>query len=503
MYQDQTLLDHINSASVVKSQALVIAEWNLNYADNIKKIGNYKYRPTSTDKFATIQPVFDIDDAADAYKNGTYSDIIVDGGVDDNNEPIIFKSNKEKQNLLFSLEECFGKFRPRSGINKFVYFDKNTKIPNFDSDMALRPRYYFANKDDKFKYWTSFRTSDGQEYGIAKVDKTIEDVAPFVVYKNKVSANKIVIKIQTHVGTVDKSVGLYSDPFFGASNAAIPVEWKIEKLDSNNNWKTIVDYDMMPTDIGADGYVELSYGLIVPNQYRESFVHAGEFSSSSSLPTISNDGYAYLVKSSNTDIGTYYIWQDILNDYATFSPVYGWENGSEILSPLSKFVTKLSNLDKFTDPLNQQQFIYREIDELYGLRIVVKEMNKAGSTFDLIELSPRLTVNISDSTESYSLTKTASDIGNTGLPVGQLLAGTGSLTIFDSEQAFSANNMYSIIKDLPGKNIQFKFYEVVSDVADTGGTLYTYYIPIKTMYSEEFPEISMQDRKITFKLRDM
>lgn len=503
MYQDQILLNHINSESVVKSQALIIAEWNLNYADNIKKIGNYRYRPTSTIGFSTLQPVFDINDAAGAYKNGTYSDVVIDGGIDDNNEPITFKSNKEKQNLLFSLEECFGKFRPRSGINKFVYFDKNTKIPNFDSDMALRPRYYFANKDDKFKYWTSFRTEDNKEYGIAKSDKTIEDVAPFIVYKNKVSANKIVIKIQTHIGTVDKSVGLYSDPFFGASNAAIPTEWKIEKLDSNNNWVTLIDYNMMPTDIAADGYLELSYGLIVPNQYKNSFVHAGEFSSASSLPTISNDGYAYLVKSSNTDIGTYYIWQDITNSYASFTPTYGWEKGQETPSPLSKFVTKLSNLDKFTDPLNQQEFLYREIDELYGLRIVVKEMNKAGATFDLIELSPRLTADISDSTDSYSLTKPASDIGNTGLPVGQLLAGTGSVTLFDSEQAFSANNTNSIIKDLPGKNIQFKFYEVVSDVADTEETLYTYYIPLKTMYSEEFPEISMQDRKINFKLRDM
>jgi hypothetical protein len=502
MYQDSTLLNHINSESVVKSQALVIAEWNLNYADNIKKIGNYRYRPTST-SYSTLQPVFDENDAAGAYKNGTYSDIVVDAGIKDDNTPITFKSNKEKQNLLFSLEDCFGKFRPRSGINKFVYFNSKTKIPNFDKDMALRPRYYFANKDDKFKYWTSFRTESGDDYGIAKSNNSIEDVAPFIVYKNKVSANKIVIKMQTHIGTVDKSVGTYSDPFYGAENAAIPTEWKIEKLDANNNWRTLIDYGSMPTDIAADGYLELSYGLIVPNAYKESFIHAGEFSSTSSLPTVSNDGYAYLVKTSNTDIGTYYIWQDILNRYDYFSPSYGWERGQETPSPTSNFVTKLSNLDKFVNPQNQEEFLYREIEELYGLRIVVREMNKVGSTFDLIELSPRLTVNLSDFTESYSLTKPASDIGNTGLPVGQLLAGTGSVTIFDSEQAFSDNNAASIIQNLPSKNVQFKFYEVVSDVADTQGVLYTYYIPLKTMYAEEFPDISLEDRKVTFKLRDM
>ena len=503
MYQDSNLLSHINSESVVKSQALVIAEWNLNYADNIKKIGNYRYRPNSVE-FSTLQPVFDNNDAARAYTNATYSDIVIDGGVDDDDTPITFKSIKEKQNLLFSLEDCFGKFRPRSGINKFVYFDGKTKIPNFDKDMALRPRYYFANKDDKFKYWTSFR-SEGQDsyYGIAKSDKSIEDVAPFIVYKNKVSANKIVIKMQTHVGTVNKSVGNYVDPFYGPANAASPTEWKIEKLDSNNNWRTLIDYDSMPTDIPTDGYIEISYGLIVPEQYKSSFVHAGEFASASSLPTRSNDGYAYLVKSSNTDIGTYYIWRDSSATYATFSPDYGWERSQETPSPTSKFVTKLSNLDKFSTPSNPNQFVYRDIDELYGLRIVVREMNKVGSTFDLIELSPRLTVDMSDFTESYSLTKPASDIGNTGLPVGQLLAGTGSVTIFDSEQAFSDNNADSIINSLPSKNVQVKFYEVISDVADTEGDLYTYYIPLKTMYAEEFPDISLKDRKVTFQLRDM
>lgn len=503
MYGDQLLLNHLNNASAVKSRALIVAEWNLNNADNIEKIGNYKYRQAET-LHSVPNPIYDPNDAADSYKKGTYSDVVVDGGIDDNNVPITFKSIKEKQNILFSLEECFGKFRPRSGINKYVWFGEGKKnIPNFDSDVMLRPRYYMASKDDKFKYWTSFRSENGADYGITLLDKTINDVAPFVVYKNKVSSNKIVIKMQTNVGTVNKSVGLYSDPFYGASNATIPTEWKIEKLDSSNNWKTLIDYGSMPTDIGADGYVELCYGLIIPNQYKDSFVHAGEFSSASSLPTISNNGYAYLVKTNDLDIGRYHIWQDILGGYETFVPTYGWEKSSEALSPTSKFVTKLSDLDKFTNPNNQSETVYREVDELYGLRLVVKKMNKVDSTFDLIELSPRLAVDLSDFVDSYSLTKPGSDIGNTGLPVGQLLAGTGSLTLFDNEQSFSEYNTDSIVATLPAKSLQVKFYEVISDVEDQNGDLYTYYVPLKTMYSEDFPQISFADRKVTFKLRDM
>lgn len=501
MYKDDLLSNHINTASSVKSQSLIIAEWNLNDASNIKKIGNYRYRQNSTGVFSSPYSIFDDADVIKAYKDATFSNVVINAGVKDDNTPITFKSFKEKQNILFSLEDCFGRFRPRSGINKFVFFDNQTKIPNFDSDVALRPRYYFANKDDKFKYWTSYRTEDGQEYGISRADKSIDDTAPFVVYKERVFANKVVIKMQTHVGTVNKSVGTYVDPFYGASNSATPTLWKLEKLDANNNWKTIVDYGSMPTSISPDGYVEVSYGLIVPNEYKSIFIHAGNFSNASALPTTSINGYSYLVKTSQTDIGKYYIWLDITGGYVSFDPVYGWTQSSDTVSPSSKLLTKLSNLDTFVTPL--QETIYRDVDQLYGLRIVVKQMNKANATFDLIELSPRLAADVSDMTDNYNITKPASDIGNTGLPVGQLLAGTGSIVLFDSEQAFSPNNDSSLVAKLPGKNIQFKFYEIIADVADVDGTLYTYYIPIKTMYSEQAPDVSLADRQVSFTLRDL
>lgn len=503
MYEDAALFSHLTTSSVVKNQSLVVAEWNLNSFDNVSKIGNYRFRPGDpTSIYKTIQSTYSTNDQANAYTGATDSDIVIDGGYDEDNTPITFKSTKEKQKLLFSLEDCFGKFRPRSGINKFVYFDDKTKIPNLDADMAKRPRYYFANKDDKFKYWTSFRTENNNEYGISRSDYTIDDVAPFVVYKNEVKANKIVIKMQTNVGSADKSSGTYVDPFYGISNATTPRSWKIEKLDKDNNWVTLIDYNSMPTSITSDGYVELSYGLIVPSQYSSIFVHAGEFSSISSLPTITNNGYAYLVKSSDSDIGKYYMWQDVSpGGYVSFDPVYGWKEGNEVVSPRTNFVTKLSGLDSFSNPSNPLETIYREVDRIHGLRLIVKEINKVGAAFDLIELSPRLSVNLSSYVDSYQITRPASDIGNTGMPVGQLLASTGSLNIFDTDQAFSKDNTESIVANLPGKNLQVKFYEVVSDVPD-GQDLYTYYIPIKTMYAEEFPSVSVETRDVQFSLRD-
>jgi len=125
-------------------------------------------------------------------------------------------------------------------------------------------------------------------------------------------------------------------------------------------------------------------------------------------------------------------------------------------------------------------------------------MNVFDSTFDLIEMSPRLTVDITDKVSAFSVTRSASDLGITGLPVGQLLASVGSVTIFDFDQAFFPENRNSIVSSYTSQNIQFKFYEVVKEVQNK-----TFFIPIKTMYSEGFPEISNKDRTVTMTLRDL
>jgi hypothetical protein len=485
----------------------VVAEWNLNYAENIKQIGNYRHRPLEpSSPFYNPYPSFDALDVTKSYTGATDADIVIDGGVDSDGIPITFKSIKEKNSLLYSLEDCFARFRPRSGINKFVYFDNNTLIPHANNRMHLRPRYYTADKDDKFKYWTSFRTENNVERGISKVGSSgpfIDDAAPFIVYKNRVPANRIVIKMQTGVGSVDFSESLgYSDPFYGSENSRTPSSWKIQKLTSNNIWEDLIGFGDMPTEIAPDGYLELGYGLIVPEEYQDIFVYAGTYSSRLSLPTMSANGYAYLIKSNESDKGTFAIWIDDLLDYALFEPEYGWKKNTEEVGYRTQYVTDLTNPDSFDTPSGGEASSYREFEYLYGLRIVVKIMKKAESTFDLIELSPRLAVNLSDKTIDYSVEKTASDLGVTGMPVGQLIASTGSIELFDHDQAFSENNSNSLISNLSNKNLQFKFYEVVSEVPATDGEIYDYYVPIKTMYSEGSPTIDVTKRKVSIPLRD-
>jgi hypothetical protein len=280
----------------------------------------------------------------------------------------------------------------------------------------------------------------------------------------------------------------------------VPERWSIQYLE-NNNWVTAMSFDenSLRTDgtnvIKSDGYVEIVYGLIVPDKYLGSFKHAGTLVSSLSLPDDTVVGYAYLVGSSDNARGTYHIWTG--STYETFAPEYGWSLKNDGDQTELGLVEDLTDPAKFINPMTSQ-LQYRELQYISGLRIAVETMTKNDAIFDLIEMSPRLAVNLTDKVVGYSITKPASDLGLSGMPVGQLLAGTGTLNIFDYDMAFSKTNTKSVIADFITQNIQIKFYEVIANVDGID-----YYLPLKTLYSEGFPSIDSNSREVSLSLRDM
>lgn len=554
MFLDQTLQDHLETSSTIRSQSAIIAEWNMNSADNISKIGNYRFRPWEADsKYRILTGSYDEYDDGYFYTNATDADIIIDGGTKNDNTPQLFLSKKQKEAQLYSLEECFYKFRPRSGINKARYFD--SRFSHYaNEDMANRPRYYMSDKSDKFKYWTSFRTETTYKYTyptyiayganpeyiyrdlqdelviaqgepVANTERgisnseigssgtyAIDDVAPFVVYKKAVPANRIIVKMQTNVGSVNlgpfsNSSSSFSDPFYGYENQTTPVRWRIQYL-QNNDWVDAITFDKnsLRSDgsqiIGPDGYVEVAYGLVIPEAYKTSFFYAGELFSETLLPNNPTPGSAYLVKSSDNELGTYYIY--LGGEYQSFTPNYSWYLVDESQNNRSSHVTDLTNPSQFSNSLDGRSY-YREFSYLSGLRIVVESMNTNESSFDLIELSPRLSVDLIEKTKGLSVTKVASDLGVSGMPVSQLLASTGSLDLFDYDQAFNENNDNSIIRDHLSKNIQIKIYEIISRVENPKNPdeLIDYHIPIKTLYSDGFPKTNGASREVSLDLRDM
>ena len=511
MFQDKDLLNYIETNSSVQTRSSVIAEWNMNIASNIKMVGNYRYRPTQQDStYRTIPNTFDpLESSTNGvkyYTGATDADIKIDGGFDDEGLPTSLYPIKDKMKMLYSLENCFSYQRPRSGINKATYLNgKFLHNPNIN--MAKRPRYYMPDKKDPFKYWTSFRTESGVEYGVA--NKTvngkhrIEDAAPFIVYKDQIPANRLVVKMQTNTGELDygvfsNSAETFLDPYFGENNRTTPNNWKVQVL-KNNSWvdaKSFSDRDKRKDGtsiIGSDGYVELSYGLIVPSAYSDTFNFIGEISSVLLRPESANEGDAFLVIPDSMSLGTYHIWNR--GTWKTFTPTYGWSLEDSVVNGLTNFVTDLTSPPSF---VSNNVTKYKEFEYISGIRIVIDSMNKFDSTFDLIEISPRLTADLSDRVIKYSVNKSASDLGVSGLPVGQLLASTGSISLFDFDDAFHSDNSTSIISRYVSKNIQIKLYEVITDTQGID-----YYMPIKTMYADGFPKLNNQSKEVSIELRDL
>ena len=551
MFENTTLKNHFQNSPTIQSRAKIIAEWNMNMPDNIFKLGNYRYRPQSSDtRYLTIQSTFDQNDVGGFYTGATDADIVVDGGVDNEETPIRYTATRQKYNLYYSLEDCIKPFRPRSGINKCLYIP-GRYLQNFNTDaldnqgisFTQRPRYYMPTRNDEFRYWTSYRTekessssANTTERGVANRQVGnlfyIDDAAPFVVYKTVVPANRLVLKMQTNVGTSNLGPysgtnGSFQDPFYGDSNKTVPKIWKIQVL-KGNQWVTVQDINLTSTRpdgsaiIKEDGYVELSYGLKIPDAFKNRFIHAEVISSINLLPLKSIDGYAYLLVSSNSDKGIYYIWNETTDQYDTFVPEYSWFLADESLDQTKHFVTDLipsvntglmnifgpvvsSNNETTSGEVKYQTFIepatnervYREFSFIRGIRIVIDTMNKFGSTFDLIEFSPRLLVDISNQTLNYNITKSLGDLGSNALPIGQLLASNGSMTVFDEDQVFNENNINSIISKFVRKNIKFTFYENIMNVNG-----FDYLIPIKTLYSEGFPQADITGGTISIELRD-
>jgi hypothetical protein len=525
MFQSDTLRNHLQTSYTIENQSLVFAEWNLNQPENIARIGNYRYRPGGSiidAQFATVPLTYDVNDTGGYYTGATDADIVVDGGYDDNGDPVSFTTAKNKMKMLYSLEDCFNPFRPRSGINKMIYlglsgagYIDSQYIANFGSDSATRPRYYLSSKYDQFKYWTSYRTQDGVEYGVSKTmfngRSYISDAVPFVVYNENITANRIVIKMQTNVGETDLGdirVGetTIPDPLYGVANQTTPVRWRVEVL-KGTSWVGVASFDenSLRSDgtaiIQSDGYVELAYGLQLPNEYKDIFVYAGEISSLDSLPTSASNGYAYLLKENADDKGIFYIYDGVNSEWIGFNPVYNWDIADSFVSKNSKFITNLTDPDYF---LNQGSKVYRDIEIFKGIRIVVETMNKSNCTFDLIEMSPRLSADLTDRVQDFSITRTLSDLGNGKIPVGSLLAGTGQININDNDFAFIKENPFneitsqgSLVSKYLLTHVKFMFYDVVRNVDS-----YDYYVPIKTMYSEGFPQSQGNFDQISIGLRD-
>jgi hypothetical protein len=357
-----------------------------------------------------------------------------------------------------------------------------------------------------------------QEYGISKNSFNgvydIEDCNPFVVYKKEVPANRLVVKVQTNVG--DEDLGPFRDsagtpipdPFFGESNKTTPKKFSIQYLTSENIWVDAFLFDENSTRpngdsiFGPDGHLELEYGIKVPDLYENSFTFLGTLKSTALLPDKSFFGASYLITKNNSERGMLYVYNG--DTYDEYTPEYIWSIKTDGDYGRGKVARQLVNPIPFQNPSDARD-VYREFVWVKGIRVAVKTMNRPDVPLELIEISPRLVVDLSQLVISLDVKKSLSDLSSSALPVGSLVAGTGSLELFDPEQTFNTNNSWdkqtkkgSIVAEYYDKRIKFIFYEVIKRVNNN-----SYYIPLKTLYTDGFPERNAQEYTISLSLRDL
>ena len=543
MFLDTDLIDYIQTNNSINVDSLVIAEWNQNDLLNLDNYGNYRFRPDSASVvYRSLYPEYDSQDNADVYTNALDSNYISQYKVEDSNEPLTFNSGETSRELYYSLKDCIKPFRPRSGINKILYFGEsninNTKFVD-SIRSGKRPRYYFCSRFDSFKYWNSYRKENGEEFGLSSQAATffttgnpsykINDCVPFVTYKDEVATNRIVIKMQTNLadpsavgvngeflvpGTIRINNNLVTDPLQDITKSSVPKRWKIQYLNINNNWIDAIGFNENSTRrdgsriVPWDGHVEVYYGIKIPEQFKTNFHMYEYIDTIEQLPDTSiynaglrvKDGDSYIVGSSISEPGILYVWSQEDEDWKTYNVEYGFSLLEEDDTKRIGLVKKILSPSYFNIGNND---IYREFAFIKGIRVVVETMYAPNKPFELIELSPRLKVDITNYVLDYEINKNimATDFG---LPVGGLVASTGAINLSNHDGAFTELNVFgianrdgSIIANVLKPQIKFDFYESVLDVNG-----YDKFIPLKTFYSENAAVATSGMQDVSLNLRD-
>lgn len=363
------------SSSSLKSTHQVIAEWNYN-----------AYTP-----YETIGCLLASGGTDDGYQTYTYT-AGADGAV----------TNTDIERIKYTpLKDIFKTNRPNPGIvhgvtnlalaNRAINGDGDslsiTRIFNLISEDT---RVYPISKNSPFKYWSSIRKKDGITIGVSEAtgsggEYVISNASPFIVYKDTIYVNKIVIKTQKHQG-------------FAKS-------FKIQKTTDGTNWTDI--YTATNSNVLQDGILNI-----------------------------------------------YHQGGDVWSEYSAL-----------IDAPNEKVVTSFS-----------KSSLDSNIVSLKGIRFLVQKMSQPSIPVEVIELSPRLVADITNSVTSLDI---RSSVGNSayGLPIGSVVSSSGSLSLSDYDSFFNKNNTDSILQNILKPNVEIKIYQKLT----IENNLYRF--PLKTMYS--------------------
>lgn len=483
-----TSIDELyRKSSTISAKHKIVAEWNHNSYYKILSIGSYPYYidPASTSEtYPVITDTYNADPVAGAWDNGGfYKTIAVDNTT-------IVKEDKTKKELC-SIYNIIETERPDPGIiyavgsnaNSTIIADSKT-IKSFNL-LQSNNRLYPLSKTQSFKYWNSYRyckpnstvTPAVTSELIGKADSNLEMKGNnvFAVYDGNLKTNKIVIKTQIANG--------YARDF------------TVEVLRTNNTWTPIYTETSATRTASAKQIpttaISGSKNLTLTDN---SDIYVGMSVSGTGVPSgsvvtsVGKDGLVVISLA---------LTQTITNQTLNYIDLPSLADGivrltakrvnGSIVWSLAGAVEKenaISNLSIVPSP---------EYDLIKGVRFSAQKMSAEGSMLDVIELSPRMVVDLSSYTEGLSID---ASIGDTvfGLPAGSQVTASGSIDFFNQDNIISGKNNSSILDDLLKPNVKFTILNVVQS-----GEI-TKYIPVRVMYATSWDE--MADWKVRVNLED-
>lgn len=134
-----------------------------------------------------------------------------------------------------------------------------------------------------------------------------------------------------------------------------------------------------------------------------------------------------------------------------------------------------------------------ELQKIKGIRLQVEKLTLVKSTappkdisyspgsLELIEISPKLEVDLTSYVESFNFSTSLGDSTNFGLPVGSIVAGTGAVSLSNEDNQFILSSTLSSLKML-NQDVKFSFNQKVY----TPSASETFTIPLKVLYSNEW-----------------
>ena len=143
-----------------------------------------------------------------------------------------------------------------------------------------------------------------------------------------------------------------------------------------------------------------------------------------------------------------------------------------------------------------------ELRRIKGIRLKLDEMtlvrgkdsSLSPASLEIIEISPRLQVNLTDYVESFNFSTSLGDSTSFGLPIGSIVSGVGTIILSNEEKQFLISSILGSLKML-NQDVKFNFY---SKVTLDNNQQYT--VPMKELYSNEWTV--GQDYSVSVALED-